>query len=56
MTPYSIDREPFVKIVGSGSYLPGESVPMERIDLYLGELSMMHLRKLNDGLNEYALL
>jgi 3-oxoacyl-[acyl-carrier-protein] synthase-3 len=39
MTPYSIDRSPFVKIVGSGSYLPGESVPIEKIDLYLGEIT-----------------
>ena len=39
MTPYSVDRSPFVKIAGSGSYLPGESVPMEKIDLYLGEIN-----------------
>jgi 3-oxoacyl-[acyl-carrier-protein] synthase III len=38
MTPYSVDRSPFVKIAGSGSYLPGESVPLEKIDLYLGEI------------------
>jgi 3-oxoacyl-[acyl-carrier-protein] synthase III len=39
MTPYSTDRGPFVKIAGSGSYLPGESIPMEKIDLYLGEIT-----------------
>lgn len=35
----STDKSPFVKLAGSGSYLPGESIPTDKIDLYLGELS-----------------
>jgi 3-oxoacyl-[acyl-carrier-protein] synthase-3 len=38
MTPSSIDRSPYIKLAGTGSYLPGESIPMEEIDRYLGEL------------------
>ena len=39
MIPSSIDKGPFVKLAGSGSYLPGESIPRDKIDLYLGEMS-----------------
>jgi 3-oxoacyl-[acyl-carrier-protein] synthase III len=38
MSPSSIDRSPFIKLAGTGSYLPGESIPMDEIDRYLGEL------------------
>ena len=38
MIPSSTDKSPFVKLAGSGSYLPGESIPMDKIDLYLGEM------------------
>ncbi|TRZ71564.1 MAG: 3-oxoacyl-ACP synthase [Bacteroidetes bacterium] len=38
MSPSSIDQPPFVKLTGTGSYLPGESIPMEDIDHYLGEM------------------
>jgi hypothetical protein len=33
------DRDPFVKIAGSGSYIPGEAIPVDKIDLYLGEIT-----------------
>ncbi len=38
MSPSSIDQPPFVKLAGTGSYLPGESIPMDEIDRYLGEM------------------
>ena len=36
--PFSPDRNPFIKLAGTGSFLPGESIPMEEIDHYLGEM------------------
>jgi len=33
------DRDPFVKIAGSGSYIPGEAIPVDKIDGYLGEIT-----------------
>ena len=38
MTSSIFDQSPYVKLAGTGSYLPGESIPIEEIDRYLGEL------------------
>jgi 3-oxoacyl-[acyl-carrier-protein] synthase III len=38
MTPQLIDQYPYIRLAGTGSYLPGESVPIEDIDYYLGEM------------------
>ena len=38
MEPSSIDHSPYIKLAGTGSFLPGESISMEEIDYYLGEL------------------
>ena len=38
MIPPSVDQHPFVKLAGTGSYLPGESIPMEDIGRYLGDM------------------
>jgi len=32
-------KELNVKILGSGTYLPGEPIPLEKVDEYLGELT-----------------
>ncbi len=32
-------REPFIQITGSGSFLPGEPVPFDDIDRYLGKIT-----------------
>ncbi len=34
-----IDHEIFVKVAGSGSFLPGRPIPAEEVDSYLGELT-----------------
>ena len=38
MNLQSVKAEPFVKLAGTGSYLPGKAVPMEEIERYLGEI------------------
>jgi 3-oxoacyl-[acyl-carrier-protein] synthase III len=38
MIPSSDDRQLFVKLAGTGSFLPGKPIPMEEIDHYLGEM------------------
>jgi 3-oxoacyl-[acyl-carrier-protein] synthase III len=38
MTFSSTEHIPFIKISGTGSYLPGKDIPIEEIDHYLGEL------------------
>ncbi|MCX6244193.1 MAG: 3-oxoacyl-ACP synthase [Bacteroidetes bacterium] len=39
MTSNSTDRGPYVRLAGSGSFLPGKPIPPEEVDLYLGELT-----------------
>ena len=39
MTFSSTEHIPFVKIAGTGSYLPGKDIPIEEVDHYLGELA-----------------
>ncbi|MCX6249016.1 MAG: 3-oxoacyl-ACP synthase [Bacteroidetes bacterium] len=38
MISSSIERSPFIRLAGTGSYLPGKSIPMEEIDHYLGDM------------------
>jgi 3-oxoacyl-[acyl-carrier-protein] synthase III len=38
MTFSSTEHIPFVKIAGTGSYLPGKDITIEEVDRYLGEL------------------
>jgi 3-oxoacyl-[acyl-carrier-protein] synthase III len=38
MTPSSFDQHPFIKLAGTGSFLPGKPIPMDEIDRYLGEM------------------
>ena len=38
MTPSIFDQSPYVKLAGTGSYLPGESIPIDEIDRYLGDM------------------
>ncbi len=39
MTDPSVQQKRSVKVIGTGSYLPGEPVPKDRVDWYLGEIS-----------------
>lgn len=34
----SIDHTPYIKLAGTGSYLPGKAIPMDEVDHYLGDL------------------
>jgi len=38
MTPQLINSDPYIRLAGTGSYLPGKSIPIEDIDYYLGEM------------------
>ena len=35
----STDNKIYVKVVGSGSFLPGAPIPADEVDKYLGELT-----------------
>jgi 3-oxoacyl-[acyl-carrier-protein] synthase III len=49
------DREIFVKISGSGSFLPGLPIPSDEVDKYLGELTFAP-EKIRKWLNRIRLL
>ncbi len=34
-----VNSDIYVKLIGSGSYLPGKPIPIDRVDMYLGELT-----------------
>jgi 3-oxoacyl-[acyl-carrier-protein] synthase III len=34
----SVDQAPYIKLAGTGNFLPGEAIPMEQIDHFLGEM------------------
>lgn len=38
MKPSPTDQSPYIKLVGTGSYLPGDPIPMDEINRYLGDL------------------
>lgn len=38
MIPSSAEQAPFIKLAGTGSFLPGDPIPMEEIDRYLGTM------------------
>jgi 3-oxoacyl-[acyl-carrier-protein] synthase-3 len=38
MTLSIFDQSPYVKLAGTGSYLPGKSIPIDEIDRYLGDM------------------
>jgi 3-oxoacyl-[acyl-carrier-protein] synthase III len=39
LNPNEMNQEIFVKVTGSGSFLPGKPIPSGEVDLYLGELT-----------------